>query len=247
MRVRLLSDIHLELATNGPKLMSKFVPLVPGDDILILAGDIGNPTKKLYQSFITEMSKHYAKVFVVAGNHEYYQGYKRTFDQRIQEVSGKFRLSMDDIDQTITDLTNSLPNVHFMQRNVVIYNRIRFLGCTLWIQADPILASGINDYNYIPNLTPEKCTELHVRDIKWLESQLNLPNDGTYDSTVVMTHHLPSYKLIADKYLGHPLNGFYADNLDYLVKQVGMWTYSLCKTCFDRKVSLLCESNWIFT
>jgi DNA repair exonuclease SbcCD nuclease subunit len=216
MYLRLLSDIHLELAHDDTQLISKFVPNSPSEDILILAGDIGDPTGSLYQSFVTEMARYYAKVFLVAGNHEYYQ--RETFDQ-----PNKSRLSIDEINKIIINFTDAFVNVHYIQQNIVIHNRVRFLGCTLWTKSDPILSYKIGDYKHILNLTPEKCTELHNYDINWLETQLSCPNDGTYDFTVVMSHHLPSYKLVSEKYQDHPLNGFYADDLDHLVKKANMW------------------------
>jgi len=40
---------------------------------------------------------------------------------------------------------------------------------------------------------------------------------------VVITHHLPSYQLIADKYQKHPNINFYASNLEYLVEKADIW------------------------
>ena len=157
------------------------------------------------------------------GNHEYYQGNKRVYDHELQRVTSKYRLSIDEIDHAIESLTQTLPNVHFIQRTSFIHDRVRFLGCTLWIHADPQLAYKMNDFDHIADFTPDKCDEFNDRDIKWLNSQLDLPNDGTYDSTVVMSHHLPSYQLIAEKYHGNPMNGFYANNLDSLVMKANIW------------------------
>lgn len=225
MRLRLLSDIHLELSKTPDRYMKQFIPSNISDDILILAGDIGNPTSKIYKIFLTEISKYYAKVFIIAGNHEYYQRYQRynsvthTLNSRYDTT---FRHSIEDIDKIARSLTNELPNVHFLQRDVLIYQRVRFLGCTLWSTADPSLTKYMNDYEMIKDMTAEKSNDLNSQDVKWLEEQLKL-NDETYDTTVVITHHLPSYKLISEKYTNHPLNGFFANHLDELVEKADIW------------------------
>ena len=44
-----------------------------------------------------------------------------------------------------------------------------------------------------------------------------------YNKTVVITHHLPTYSLICDKYFDHPMNSFFATNLHNLIKQADIW------------------------
>lgn len=71
-------------------------------------------------------------------------------------------------------------------------------------------------------MTADRCTALHLRDVAWLEEQLQLTSPD-YDSTVVMTHHLPSYSLVSSQYANSPLNVFYASNLDHLVIKANVW------------------------
>jgi predicted phosphohydrolase len=218
MRLRLLSDIHLESGKNSFKYKNRFI-LNDTSDILLLAGDIGNPTFKHYKSFLSEISKYYAKVFVITGNHEYYQGLK--FNKGFPFP--KYRYPMEDVDELVERITTSLPNVHFLQRKSMIYNRIRFLGCTLWsiVDSDKLYYDR-SDYKMIPNMTAENSTNLCKRDSTWLQEQLQL-NNSDYDHTVVMTHYLPSYKLISNKYTCNSLNSFYASNLDHVVEKADIW------------------------
>jgi predicted phosphodiesterase len=212
MRIRILSDIHLELATNPTKYMKQFIPSTYNheySDILILAGDIGNPTSKIYKLFLTEVSKYYAKVFVITGNHEYYQSSHKNYDKRIGKSFGRRLISIESIDNMIELITSSLLNV-------------RFLGCTLWSTSDSTLTKYINDYEYITDMTATKCNELNSYDINWLHNQLIMKGDD-YDQTIVITHHLPSYKLIDDIYKNHPLNTFFANHLDHLVEKADIW------------------------
>jgi predicted phosphodiesterase len=45
--------------------------------------------------------------------------------------------------------------------------------------------------------------------------------------TFVITHHLPSYKCIDEKYHGDPKNSFYASDLDYLMEKykINYWIH----------------------
>jgi len=229
MHIRLISDIHFELSRNGLKLINKFIPKFTDieqsseEKVLILAGDIGDPTSKLYKTFITKMSRQYDQVFIVTGNHEYYQSYTKKYDSNVEKLSSFTRYSIENIDTIIKLVATSLPNVHFLQRDSFIYNGIRFLGCTLWTKSDPKIAVYMNDYSNIVDMTPNRCEELHDTDIKWLEEELNKEESSEYKHTVVITHHLPTYKLIADKYVNHPMNSLFASDLDYLVEKANIW------------------------
>lgn len=220
MKLRLLSDIHLELFKDPRKYIDQLIN--PRGDVLLLAGDIGNPTSNIYKSFITEVAKYYNKVFIITGNHEYYQRYNRTNHEIYPKGERTFRYSMEDIDKITRCVTDDLPNVHFLQRDSFIYNRVRFLGCTLWSMADPNLTQYMNDYEMIQNMTANKSIELYEQNRKWLDEELALKSID-YDYTVVMTHHLPSYKLVSEKYINHRLNCFFANNLDNLVEKADIW------------------------
>lgn len=223
MFIRVLSDIHLELSTNGRKLMNRLLPTKPQlDHVLILAGDIGNPNTNIYKQFITNISKFYAQVFIVTGNHEYYQSKYKRFDHELKRVINLLGFPMATVDNIISDFTATLTNVHFLQRNSMIYNRTRFLGCTLWTKPDQSLTSSINDYGMIPDMSVHKCNELYATNVVWLKEQLEHKSDE-YDNTVVITHHLPSFSLISKQYVNDPLNVFYASNLDHLVNMANIW------------------------
>lgn len=223
MHIRVLSDIHLELATKGMKYIYQFIPSKPvPNTVLVLAGDIGNPTTKLYKRFIIEIAKCYDKVFIVTGNHEYYQRSYRVYDYSEKRLVRHTAYTMDMVDQNIRDFVATLSNVYFLQRDSVIYNRVRFLGCTLWTLSDPLLTSCMNDYTNIPSMTADKCMALHNQNKQWLAMQL-YSKSSDYDSTVVITHHLPSYSLVSSEFNGDPLNIFYASNLDELVTQANIW------------------------
>lgn len=211
MKIRLLSDIHLEVAKNTTKLISELIPKTKPDDIsdnvLVLAGDIGNPKSDIYKDFLRQISPYYGKIFVVTGNHEYYN------NDRVDPIS--------DMDSYLQYLASKFDNVEFLQRKSYTYNNVRFLGCTLWTYSDEKLAHYMNDYKHIQGFTPNKCNMLHHSNVQWLEEQLN--RKCKYKKTVVITHHMPTRQLISEKHKGSPFNVFYASDLDELVKQADMW------------------------
>lgn len=65
MSFYIISDIHSELSKSIPNL------IFPTQNIA-LCGDIGNPFMDTYKKILDICSEHYQHVFVIAGNHEYY-------------------------------------------------------------------------------------------------------------------------------------------------------------------------------
>ena len=222
MKLQLFSDIHLELSAKGCSLLKRLVPHTFQDSVLILAGDIGNPCSKLYKLFVTEMAAKYLQVFIVLGNHEYYQPLKRVYDRKLNKLTGKFRLSMDTVETELQTFAATLPNVHVLQMGTFVYQRVRFLGCTLWSPGSAQLAGMMNDYSQIGGFSASISSELHTTHSAWLRVQLAMTSTE-YDHTVIITHHLPSYALIDDRYKEESTNVFYASHLDDLVMQADVW------------------------
>lgn len=218
----LISDIHLEYLKNPTNLIKLFKRDEKDNGVLLIAGDLGNPYHDYYREFLVEMSKCYLKVFFVTGNHEYYQK-----NNKIHDLYDYFELekrpTIDDVNEHINNLIKGLDNVHFLNNNSVIYRGIKFIGCTLWTESDKEAIYFMNDYKYINNFTPKICQRLHRKDISWLESELSVTNP---QKVVVLTHHLPTYKLIADKYksiLYCSYNKYFATDLEDLVKKADIW------------------------
>jgi len=69
-RFQYVSDLHLEFR----KKVLRIPPVAP---FLLLAGDIGYPCRSLYREFLRYAAHDFEKVFLVAGNHEFYQGAKQ--------------------------------------------------------------------------------------------------------------------------------------------------------------------------
>jgi Icc-related predicted phosphoesterase len=145
-------------------------------DIIVAAGDIGVFTQGV--EWLKALKK---PVIYVAGNHEFYR-------HDYQQVLAMLRLSC----------ANS--NIKFLEKEVFIYQGIRFLACTLWtdlfVQGEETarqLATTLNDFRKISYaggvFNPSQFSALHQESKHWLQLQLAEAYAG---KTVVITHHAPT-------------------------------------------------------
>lgn len=198
-----ISDLHLELYKE-PVDINQFINIsdITSKDYLILAGDIGNPYQKNYQELLQSFSKVFHKVYLVSGNHEFYNNDIDNTHLQIHKICNNYN--------NIVYLNNSKENLVFGKNN------IKIIGTTLWTKLtkkDLIVTRIMNDYKMIKNFDYELNNKLHNEAVKFLEKELeeDIP-------TIVITHHLPSICLIDKKYKTHSCNkGFYSD-LHYLIK-----------------------------
>jgi len=69
-----LSDLHLEFSTLAKTLrILKHIVPSQGSDTCVLAGDIAYPFQENYAAFLRGMSQKFKHIFLIHGNHEYYQ------------------------------------------------------------------------------------------------------------------------------------------------------------------------------
>ncbi|HFD11776.1 MAG TPA: metallophosphoesterase [Crenotrichaceae bacterium] len=143
-------------------------------DVIIAAGDIG-----IYQQGVEWLAEIDKPVLYVAGNHEFYHHEYNDTISTIQESCAS-------------------TNIQFMDKRSVIIGNSRFLGCTLWIDAEKAVSegkkTGSNDFKKIrygkEMLTHDAVYTLNQQDVEWLSSELATPFEG---NTVVITHHAPTF------------------------------------------------------
>jgi hypothetical protein len=181
---------------DKPTFPALLKPVAP---VLVLAGDIGQPQQRSYHDLLYHCSRNWTDVIVVAGNHELYGG---VADKRLAACRS---------------VASEFGNVHFLERDRVVCKGVTFLGCTLWTHNAP--QDGLNDYRKIrldDGKAPLRATDTngwHARDKEWL--RLALAN--VEGPAVVVTHHLPSFRLIAQEFEGHPANNGFASDCDALI------------------------------
>lgn len=196
-----VSDVHLECYPDN--FVFKLRRAAP---FLLLAGDIGDPTKPNYAAFLEHASRTFERVFLTAGNHEYHN------------LENDHARSMYQTDVLLGQICASLPNVVYLQNDIYELpgTNIVIFGSTLWTQIDPAEAPAITkriaDYSRIPSFSVETCCDLHltaVNKFRWFRDNLHRSK-----RFVVMTHHMPHTSLIDARYLGSGINSAYASDTD---------------------------------
>jgi predicted phosphodiesterase len=210
-KIQYVSDIHLELLFKNSIKTINYL-LQPKADILVLAGDIGNPFLTSYKNFLENISLKFKKTFIIAGNHEYY-------GNDIIETKKQINL-----------ITNDIENVSFLDNTYEDYNNYRFVGTTLWTNINKP-AFLINDTKMIKNFDIPKYNQLHLEATDFLQKTFQECKNDNIEA-IVITHHLPFYELTHPNYQ----NSFYVNyrqwfnaNLDGLIIEnkdsIAAWVY----------------------
>ena len=209
MRLRVLSDLHLEFGDSD---------LPDADaDVVVLAGDIhmGRAGRKwIRQQFAGK------PVIYVLGNHEFYR-------HAIPELTEILKRDTDG------------SHIHVLENSAVELGGVTFLGCTLWTDfrlardREYAMRSAediMSDYQVIQAsaehrpLRPEDTARLHLESVGWLRRELAKQDPAR---TIVVTHHAPSARSIPPYHAGSPLNAAFASNLDAFVEasRVPLWIH----------------------
>jgi hypothetical protein len=195
-------------------------------DVLCLCGDIGYPHSGIYSLFLKQMSQSFKKIFLIAGNHEYYNSDKYGSH------------TMEDINRHIKWVIglNKLDNVTFLNNSYELYNDVLFVGTTLWSKIPSMNMNDIclmNDFKQIEGLTYDTYNLLHYKSCNFISDTLSsivkgdiYEDKNTNKKVVMMTHHLPSFNLIDEKHTYSDTNCFYASKCDaYFVEPIKAWIY----------------------
>jgi predicted phosphodiesterase len=196
MEFQYFSDIHTELysGVECPRFQVLIHDLKPIAPYLILAGDIGHPFSDIYKEFLELVAKKFKRVFLIAGNHEYYT------------KNGGMRPEawMSYVDTHITGICREIGNVTYLQNQVYHFpapSNLSIFGGTFWSlvkhEEENTLRTSSNDLQNIQNLTYDTIRMLHYEACTSLAKALVKHSDRIF---LVVSHHLPSYSLVASKY-----------------------------------------------
>ena len=186
-------------------------------------------------------------MLLIAGNHEFY------YDPRDdRHVHGSEDKAYDLPLARIRNVTTAFDNVKFLEQESFNFpgTSIIILGCVLWsnvpAESETTVERLMNDYACIydrkrdandnkENLSTVTVGDLrlkHVQAVAWLlrsidaykAEQMSVPNPKS--RLIVMTHHLPSFKLIDPHYRTSPVNPGCATDLEGTCLQppVSLWT-----------------------
>jgi hypothetical protein len=149
---QVLSDLHLEINQQYPSFE---IPVCA--KYLILAGDIGRLVDyDNYRSFLQRQTERFELVFLILGNHEFYED---TLAAGLQKAR---RLEQEPC------LKKRLILLH-RGRYDIPGSCVTILGCTLWSEvpdeARDIVRSKIQDFKKIQDWTVDDHNESHRTDL----------------------------------------------------------------------------------
>jgi hypothetical protein len=173
----IVSDLHYEFGTP-----SVVWPCDAAQHDVLLAGDVGCVMDGSFLRGVWSAASRYRHVYVVLGNHEYYNAW---------------RIPMEEVERKARGYAKAFGNVTLLQREAVTTaDGVRILGCTLWSDTRhcaKTVEAAMNDYRRIWTdkglITAEDTSRMWERDVAWLRTQLEAECSGA--PVLVLTHHGP--------------------------------------------------------
>jgi predicted phosphohydrolase len=211
MKIQYASDLHLEFPEN--KKFLKRNPLLPGGDILLLAGDIV-PFAEMdkHNDFFSYISDTFKTTFWIPGNHEYYGS---------------------DISDRVGSFNEKIKDNLFLLNNVsVIQEDLKIIFTTLWTSISLAnqfeIKQRLSDFHAIKfnrkGLTSDHYNLLHEQCRSFLNEELSKAGTG---KKVIVTHHVPTFMNYPEKYKGDNLNEAFAVEMhnDVLRSETDYWIF----------------------
>ena len=255
MRIKLVSDLHLEFSDINIQNNNNY-------DVLILAGDImvaqdlhdhpevsntsdqraiANGTglgrkqerAQRFRDFLKRCSFQFPHVIYIMGNHEFY--------------NGKFYAGID----YMRDECAKFPNIYMLEQDTKVIDDVVFVGATLWTdmnKADPLTMHAIegmmNDFRIIRNdmrsyaaMSAQDVVMRHRKTLQYFRSVLAEQHDKKF---VVVGHHSPSFQSVHEMYKDEQLmnGGYHSDLSEFILDhpQIKLWVHGHTHHPFDYKI-----------
>jgi len=221
MKILILSDLHIEFGYF-------FIPENENEKetVVVLAGDIGLVKKEYtYRDFIADTCDRFKKVIWIMGNHEFYGAnfptalakvWNATLEHTNLEVVDKETVVIDDVAFVCATLWTSMDNNNIMTMN----------DAKLWMNDYKHIRTGPTSEPWRRKLAPIDTVAAHLRAKEYIFPEIvKQKEDGK--KVVVVTHHLPSFQSIPERFRGESLNGAYASELfeDIMETQPDIWCH----------------------
>ncbi|WP_249979140.1 metallophosphoesterase [Vreelandella olivaria] len=229
MRLRILSDLHLEFFDGEREL-----PDVDADAV-ILAGDIHRRAEGL--AWARQQFSN-MPILYVPGNHEFYGTEMLALREELALEAARH-------------------NIELLDNRAVTIGGVRFYGTTLWTDFalyadDPTRcpeATEVKALHVMPDFrivtyapgqvfTPQASRELHSEALNWLNRELAKPFAGP---KVVISHHAPLHGCIPEQFLGDALSPAFASHLPQLMGKMDVWVHGHV----HEPVDILCNGTRI--
>ena len=216
MRIKIVSDLHLEFSDFDIKNDQDYDVLILGGDIMIAQDlhdhpepantadqaaiasgtGLGRRQEKAqrFRDFFKRCSFQFPHVIYIMGNHEFY--------------NGKFYAAID----YMRDECAKFPNIYMLEQDTKIIDDVMFVGGTLWTnmnKRDPLTMHAIeglmNDFrivrNDFRNYAPMSALDVAIRHDKTLAYIKLMVQEHKDMKCVVVGHHSPSFQSC------HPMYG----------------------------------------
>lgn len=218
MKIRLLSDLHLE---GNP-----FYYEYAGEDVVVLAGDIHTQYR---HKFILDQIPSNVKIVMVAGNHEYYGS---TFES---------------VNEWLYELQAEYPNFIFLKNEDMIIDGVSFFGGTMFTDwnlyndswtAREIGKRGIADFAWIDKIGRDGLkrfwsVEDHLQEHLLFKEKLIQWLAKPAEKRVVVSHFVPHPEGSDPKYAGSSLNPYFLTDMTEHMGWKGLWLYGHTHTSKD--------------
>jgi predicted MPP superfamily phosphohydrolase len=192
MKIIYLSDLHLDMHQDGGAGFISDLNL-PEHDLVAIAGDFSEAQHWRWKQNIEELCNKSTHVLYVLGNHEYYSSSMEETDCKAHKLT-----------QEINNLTVASKGIVLTNKELPFLNDLTILAGTLWFQDSPdqvLYKRFLNDFSLIERLEPE----IYNRNKRFDELLYGIKDEPS----VVITHHMPSYKSADPKFMGSCINRFF--------------------------------------
>ena len=209
MKVQICSDLHLEFSDNRKWLKEN--PLQPKGDILIIAGDtyyLNRNYAKL--DFIKKSSNEFEEVYLIPGNHEYYEGYD------VSTALSPFELNINS-------------NVQILNNKSIEIGNVKFIFSTFWSLIEKNIVgvmNGMVDFRRI-KYKDEKFNVNHFNELHNVAFEFVSNEIEKSKRNIVITHHLPSYQCNSEEFKNSILNeAFCVEKTNFILENnIDYWIY----------------------
>jgi DNA repair exonuclease SbcCD nuclease subunit len=250
MKIKLVSDLHLEFSDINITNDDKCDVLILGGDIMVAADlhdhpafdfnpyshgafeDLSRKQQRVarFRDFFKRCSFQFPHVVYVMGNHEFYNGRFYESIDHMREECAKF------------------PNIYLLENDTKVIDDVTFIGATLWTdmnKGDPLTMHAIegmmNDFRIIRNdkrefarMSARDVASRHARSLQYFRSVLAEQHDKKF---VVVGHHSPSFKSVHESYSTEYLmnGGYHSDLSEFIMDhpQIKLWTHGHTHHPFD--------------
>jgi Icc-related predicted phosphoesterase len=252
MKIKLVSDLHLEFSDVNVVNDQNYDVLILGGDICIaqdlhdhpepanttdqaaIANGTGLGRRQLtaqrFRDFFKRCSFQFPHVIYIMGNHEFYNGKFYAGIEYMRNECAKY------------------PNVYMLEQDTKIIDDVVFVGGTLWTnmnKRDPLTMHAIegmmNDFRIIRNdarnYAPMSALDVAIRHDKTLAYIEHMVHVHKNKKCVVVGHHSPSFQSAHPMYAHETLmnGGYHSDLSEFILDhpQIKLWTHGHTHHPFD--------------